>query len=529
MDVTTTIYVNDVAIDGGNVPLPVRVTHGRSAIDVQPDSPTLEFEWWGESPPCVVGDRVRIGTEGGNAPASWRDPRVTWTDPSISWKGLPMAATAVGGPRLGQVWTRFVGRATAIVSTETLGDLVSWKITCVGYQARLGYRHIEMERPAESDIARVQAIAAKIGVTINIVGTQSLMLAIDHIDTDALSAIQEVCKATGGIFWQAVNGTFWYGTSNHRNLATKFILPASIILDGVEWTEDSSEIINDLHIIYPAPPLSPIPVTGQWNVAEDADTGIAPGPGNAKFNEGLSSATTMTISKTNAAGQDMKATLRQMKSGSTMKLIDASIPGQSSWYNVNDTALDNGAYFQIAIEYLDETEAGEPEPGLTDFYIENRVQEETNSILMKDAASVSKWGTRNLRVETIVLDEANANILGLLILARRSQPYWVMPGVLIPYEDVNDSQFAALQQLEVSTGVLVPINSSPSGTPAPTDEWAVEGFVEEWRQDGYWMQLALSDWARTSVSVIKSWQYVKDHLTWQQATAKTWLGQIVEA
>ena len=71
------------------------------------------------------------------------------------------------------------------------------------------------------------AIAQEAGVVVNIAGQPSLTLAADTIDQSALSAIQQVCSWTGGLFWQDKDGEYVYGTSGHRAGTSDTTLPAS--------------------------------------------------------------------------------------------------------------------------------------------------------------------------------------------------------------------------------------------------------------------------------------------------------------
>lgn len=527
VEVHTTIWVNDIALDGSLVPLPVRLVHGRNYVEIQPDPPQAEFHYWSTEPPCQIGDAIRIGTVGGIPPKTWGDASALWADPTYTWFGTPAPGTSPRAP--GQTWDRFHGWASQIVATERDGELVDWYVLATGNIARLGQMPVYMERPVEDDVTRVLAIAAEVGVEIRIAGDPSLMLAIDQIDRSALGAVQEICRSTGGLFWQGLDGTFWYGTSNHRAEATKYVLPAWMILDGVSWEENVNSIINAIKVIYPAPPLPPILPTGQWNWVTSTDTGSDPGSGNLRTNSDANSVTTIAISAWDADGNNLRNVIKKINILAKIYIANPGNPDQFAWYTATGQAIDNGGWFQLSVDFKDDGTAGVPVAGgRVVFTADTRTQEELNSIEMEDTASIAIWGYRHLDAETLVADDTQAAVLAATVLSRRAYPYWAMPGVIVPYEEVTDSEYAALQNLDVSVGVLVPVEIEPNPTPAPVAQWAVEGLVEEWRQDGYWVQIAMSDWARTSSGTINSWQVVRDANTWAQAATMSYRELLVE-
>ena len=130
--------------------------------------------------------------------------------------------------------------------------------------------------------------------------------------------------------------------------------------------------------------------------------------------------------------------------------------------------------------------------------------------------------------ETMVVDETQAEVLGLTILARRSQPFWSMPGIMIPFHELTNNEAAAVRGLEVSDGVLIPLPRVPGPTPSQVAQWAVEGWVEEWRADNLWMQLSVTDWARFSAAILRSYQDVLDSFTYGEVAAKTYQRVLAE-
>lgn len=243
---TTVVSSNGVPLDSSMIALPMRISHGRSGTESQPDAPVLEFVHIGSVAPCAAGDAIvvveNMASDPGGAAANrtWGDPVAMWGDRWYSWDGAKIEATQ-----------RFVGEVDEVIAVESEGEIVEWQVRAIGKLADLGRIGVRMELPAQDEVARVLAIAAKAGVTINIAGTPVIQLAPDELDRDCLDAVHQVCASTGGLFWQDRAGLYWYGTSNHRAGASKWVLPARAILDGLEWTKSTEQILNHLTIRYP--------------------------------------------------------------------------------------------------------------------------------------------------------------------------------------------------------------------------------------------------------------------------------------
>jgi hypothetical protein len=301
---------------------------------------------------------------------------------------------------------RFTGTITGLAAVEQGGQVTGWDVRATGTQARLGVTPVLLDRPAETDVARVQAIATAAGTPLTVAGTPGVTLAADTIDRDALSALHQVCESSAGMIWQARDGGIWYGAADHRDQPPTSLLPAGAVVDGITWDEDIEGIVNH--------------VTVKW------------GPENAQ-------------------------------------------------------------------------------------------QQNTH----RDQPSIDRWGMRHADVNTMCADQVNADQLGLLILARRKDPYFRMPGVLLDVDALSVVDFTTATMLEVSTPVLLPVLPTPSPTPAQPTGWVVEGWVERWTVDGHWMQLAVSDAARSISSGLRSWADVAGQ-PWSVWAAGSWLEQLVE-
>lgn len=235
-----TITVNGNTIDPCHVGLPLTLTHGRSTIDAQPDAPTLS--WTHLVPVALVGDEVVLRETTQWNPATYDSATVDYDDGGAVYDddGTGVATQV-----------RFVGNVASVTATESEGEIVGWAVDCVGIQARLGYYPVTLTRPSETDVARVQALAASLGFPVRIHGTSTLMLAAATIsDTDYLAALHDICASSGGLFWQSPDGTLNYGTANHRQVEEDplGVLPCEAIADGLTWTSALEQIINSVKV-----------------------------------------------------------------------------------------------------------------------------------------------------------------------------------------------------------------------------------------------------------------------------------------
>jgi hypothetical protein len=309
---------------------------------------------------------------------------------------------------------RFTGRIVELEAVELRGLIVEWVVTCIGDQARLGRQPVRLDRPEESDVARVTAIGAAVGMPITVIGAPGVTLGEDALDRDALSALHEICASSGGLLWQSRAGDLMYGSQYHREAPSSQYLPCHVILDGVSWRHSLDEVVNH--------------VTVKWR------EGPAANP--------------------------------------------------------------------VEHEYT-----------------------------MSDTNSIGRRGQFHRDIPTICATQHDASLLGALILARRKDPRWVMPGVMVLPTRCTPAELDALLALEVSDGVVVPIEVNPSPTPGRDTQWTVEGWVEEWAgppPNGWQVQLALSDRLGADTTGLRDWAEVRDGGDWAHWAAGTWLQQLVK-
>lgn len=392
------VRVAGVDLDHCNVALPLEIVHGRSTTIVQPDAPTCSFTFLGDTPPGAVGDTVEVEVAGA-ADGEWSDPDVLWTDVNVSWQGI------VGRS------LRFTGHIESLRAVEVKGQIAAWTVDAIGPQARLGRIPVLLSRPEETDVDRVAAIAADAGVTVQIVGAAGPTLVADNIDRDALSALHEVAASSGAIVWQQRDGTITYGTMYRHDVMPQWRIACPMVLDGVEWTRESSPVVNHITVIY----------------------SIEQGPPPAAFNE----------------------------------------------------------------------------------------QQET----FRDDASIAEWGYRHLDITTLCADLADATLLATAVLARRAQPRWVMPGVVVLRDKATDAEWVPVAQLDFGHTALIDVEQTPTPTPGLMTPWTVEGWVETWEPAGRRIQLALSE---HNLGVPRSWDDAQQE-NWQfWASNHSWLTALVE-
>lgn len=500
------VTVAGVLLDPCDVGLPVRITHGRSGVSTQPDSPTLEFTYLGPNPPGLVGDLVQVARPGTDQ-ATWVDDGVSWVDGDYSWLGYRDSVP------------KFTGSLVAVTATEEGGEVVSWQCAGVGRMAALGRIKVLMVRPVETDVQRVQAIAAEVGYVLNVVGTSDLLLAADTIDTNALDALHQVCNSAAGLLWQGRAGNLWYGTANHRAQATQAVVDCEVILDGVEWTNDQENIVNSVTITWGQESASDA-VAAVWNY-RTGNPATDPGTGN--INGDLTGG--LSFARVDLQGFDMAPVLRQLAVGAIVYgQVKNSADDYARW-TVSGAVIDQGSWFQVPVAPV---EAGGAGPTNNDDLVFRFGASSQQSQTYTDPDSIAQWGLRHLDVSTLLQDATQAGQLALLILGRRAQPYWRMPGVLVDYFGTTINQANRLDTLEVSDGVTFPVAVDPGPTPGVQTEWTLEGWVEEWSGAAHLLQLSVSDRRRTGATGLRDWAGMQAKGSWTYWAGQKWINALVK-
>lgn len=500
------VEIDSILADDCKIALPLSITHGRSGVVEQPDAPEASFTYLGSSFPGAVGSLVEIGVPAGDQ-ALWVDDRVSWVDGEYTWLGNK------------DTTPKFVGSISELTAVEVLGAVVQWEVRCIGRQGALGRIPILMIRPAETDINRIQAIAAEVGYVLNVTGTSDLLLAPDTIDTNALSALHQVAASSGGMLWQGRSGDLWYGTANHRELGIQVPIDCPLILDGVAWTNDQEEIINEVTVSWGQESASE-ELDSVWTYVTGAGISQDPGAGNVRID-----AVSMDVSRMDGNGFDRARMLRNMPLGTTFYAQQKNDSDDYLRGSTSGPVIDYGTHFYVPYAAV---ETGGNGIALNDVLLIRWGSESKQQRTYTDDASLAQWGRRALSIDTLLLGQTEAGQLGLLILGRRAQPFWRMPGVIADFRDASSGQADRLNSLDVSTGVTLPIEINPSPTPGKQTEWTCEGWVEEWGDSGHVLQIALSDRERTGGTGLRNWGEMRDAGNWTYWAGKKWINALVK-
>lgn len=485
------VRVAGVTVDPCRVVLPLNVTHGRSTLNQQPDSPTCEFTWYGSTPPGPEGSVLTVH-----------------------------ALAAIGEE------ARFVGRITALKAVESEGEVTSYEVTATGAQSMLGRQPVLLDRPQETDVARVQAIAAEAGIPVTVVGAVGPTLAADTIDTDALSALHEVCRSSGGLLWQDRAGVMRYGTMNHRSVLAAEVLPCSAILDGVDWTKDTDLVVNHVTAKWREPVFAPDATTSLYEAApEDWALWMTLGTDSipTAWSEVPLADPVLTVNHCNGVVSTYRLGRNSTTQASQIRL------STGTWVTVTDEA---GANVTVSAFKAWVQGTGRVQLRMNGAVAVMRaggsggVQYADHQETYRDDDSITEWGRRHAEVSTLCASVDDVRLLGLLVLARRKQPRWRMPGVMVEPDKATEAERDASLRMDVSTPVLVPVGVDPSPTPAPAAEWFVEGWVHQWAGDGERVQYALSARAASETGGLTSWQGQRDGGTWADWATGSWLDQL---
>lgn len=501
----TTAIWEPARLNNCDVALPLTIYHGRSGVTMQPDAPTCSFTYLGSTPPGEVGDIIQVGRPSADQ-ATWVDDRVSWMDAEFTWLGYR------------DLVPKFNGSIVALTANESGGVVESWDVQCVGRQAALGRIPLLMVRPVETDIERIQAIAAEVGYNLNVVGTSDLLLAADTINRNAQDAIWQICESAGGMIWQGRSGDLWYGAANHREQPVTNVLDCELILDGVEWSNDHENIVNSVTVGWGVESAS-TEVDAVFNYRTTAPTGD-PGSGNMAFANG-----SFAFSRWTLDGFDMAPVMRQLPNGSLIYMQEKSNADNFGRFTVIGEVVDNGAWFSGTLSVVEYGGSGLGNNADVAVRFGATFKQERT---YDDDDSLARWGLRHITIDTIVYSETQAGQLALLVIGRRAQPYWRMPGVIADYSDTTANQAARLDALEVSEGVTIPVEVNPSPTPGDATEWTVEGWVEEWASDGHFLQVSLSDRRRTGAVGLRNWAEMRDAGDWNYWTGRKWIDALVK-
>ena len=497
-----------VEIDPHNVALPLEITMGRAGTTLMPDAPTCSFDWLGAEPPFILGTVISITLE---LPvhtadkATWGDPVTPWGDPLHTWDGEQIG-----------IVDRFRGYITDLTAYESDGEVYAWKVHCTGVAALLGQTPVRLGRPAETDVQRIQAIAAAAGVPVAIVGNDPVNLIADNIETDALNAMQEICDSSGGIVIQLRNGVIAYGTRGHRDVDATRTIPDSVILDGIEWYQNVNELLNHVVVKFGFVPPQPDAQIWTYDPSEIMDD---PGMGDYRVN---ADKTQLAISRYAKDGTDTYKYLLKLQDSDYAYVQERTDSTNSAYFTVTNI-VNNGSWFLMDLDI--HHQEGVPINPNTEVIVKWVLQTTQTQNTYRDNASIDKWGFRHAEIETMLAEQSDADEMGNTVLARRAQPYWVMPGILCNSQDMDTAQFREVNALQVGSGVLLQIPVAP-GPIDKVESWSVEGWVEKWETPNtQLLQISVSDRQRWGAYALRRWSKTAEY-PWSYWTSFTWLEQL---
>lgn len=141
------------------------------------------------------------------------------------------------------------------------------------------------------------------------------------------------------------------------------------------------------------------------------------------------------------------------------------------------------------------------------------------SITDSDSASVTKYGVRDVFLETTIRDQADAEARAAGVLTAQSQARYSMADVTVLVENLTDDERTALLNLENGDRVL--LTDLPDAAPATWYLGVVEGWAETYTDQGHRLTLYLSD-PRYSYAMA-AWEDVAPALAWSGvSTTAAW-------
>jgi hypothetical protein len=132
--------------------------------------------------------------------------------------------------------------------------------------------------------------------------------------------------------------------------------------------------------------------------------------------------------------------------------------------------------------------------------------------------SVARWGRYGYTTTTELADLEDATTMGRLLLARNSEPVWIMAALPVDTAGLTTAQYDALLDLDVHA--LITLTGLPSLGTAPTTAtlW-VEGWRETLTYGGHEMELVVSGYCRSAPP--PRWDDVDPTWTWDDGPGTT--------
>ena len=230
------IEVDGTAVPLGNVLAETRITHGTPDWSTSPSPNSLSLSLVDPSPELLalvdVGSEIRVTFAGVTRFYGYV------TDTALYWEALP---------RL--------------------------DVTAVGPLEHLGWARIYLNRPAETEAVRLQAI---MGIVYGNVGEPGVdypawsvpgtgtdqLIPVDYGDlatlqaTVALGAVSDILQSTGTRLTENRDGTMTWRDRQTRIDAVPYVISADrLVVDGTTHRTTSSDVVNGVHVSYGTPPV----------------------------------------------------------------------------------------------------------------------------------------------------------------------------------------------------------------------------------------------------------------------------------
>jgi hypothetical protein len=139
------------------------------------------------------------------------------------------------------------------------------------------------------------------------------------------------------------------------------------------------------------------------------------------------------------------------------------------------------------------------------------------------AGSIATWGTYAYATTTTLAELADAQAMGTALLARNSEPVWVMAALPVDTEGLDVYRYDRLLELDMHS--LLTLSGLPAiGTAPVTANLWVEGWKETLTWGGHEMDVVVSGYARSAapatwddMAAAWTWDTLPADLTWNSA------------
>jgi hypothetical protein len=197
-------------LDPWRIVVPMTISYGRSGLDSQAEAPSLSFKWlgelsiaWGdETHELEVGAPIEVDFNPRALASEWGD---VWHD---KWSESAPATYAAS--------RRFTGRISEL-KPDRSGQVLQTTVTVIGKSVDAAHRFVgDKPWPEQTEQARVAAIAAAAGLTVDNRAGSWRILARDVDFQPSLDLLRDLPASTGALVYERRDGTLRYDGSAIR-------------------------------------------------------------------------------------------------------------------------------------------------------------------------------------------------------------------------------------------------------------------------------------------------------------------------